>query len=269
MGKIKKTNLEFSESRLLDCTKAELEKAFETEVSMSNVDRIVRETSEMRNELEAYIYDMRDKIISESELQNYATEEERNVFSATLESTENWLYEDGFDATKSVYAEKLSVLKGLGNPIEVRKSEATTRPEAISALQRTVEKYSTWVNTSQGQDEFAHIADEEFIKCRENCDQTANWMYEAMDKQGSLSPSQNPAVLSTEIMTKCRELTNVVNPIMHKPKPAPPKVEEKKEEPEKEEKTEEKPTEDKSTPMEVDEPEATPKEGTEPMDTSK
>lgn len=264
--KIKKTNLEFSESRLLDWTKAELDKAFETEVSMSNVDRIVRETAEMRNELETYIYDMRDKIISESYLAPFASEEEKNKFSSTLESTENWLYEDGFDASKSVYAEKLSILKGMGNPIETRKSEATTRPEAISALQRTVEKYSNWVNSSQGQDDFAHITDEEFLKCRENCDQTASWMYEAMDKQGSLSPSQDPAVLSADIMAKCRELTNLVNPIMHKPKPAPPKVEEKKEAAN-EDKSAEKSESDGTTPMETDEEK--PAEEGEPMDTSK
>lgn len=263
--KIKKTNLEFSESRPMDWTKAELEKAFETEVSMSNNDRIVRETGEMRNELEAYIYDMRDKIISESGLAPYANEEEKNTFSASLESTENWLYEDGFDATKSVYAEKLTALKAMGNPMEVRKSEATTRPEAISALQRTVEKYSNWINASQGQDDFAHITDEDFLKCREKCDETANWMYEALDKQGSLTPSQNPAVLTSEIMNKSRELTNLVNPIMHKPKPAP-KVEEKKEA-EKEEKTEEKPAEEDATPMETDEEK--PSEESEPMDTSK
>jgi len=265
--KIKKTNLEFSESRPMDWTKAELEKAFETEVSMSNNDRIVRETAEMRNELEAYIYDMRDKIISESALAKYVTDDEKSTFSSSLESTENWLYEDGFDATKSVYAEKLAALKEMGNPIEVRKSEAITRPEAISALQRTVEKYSNWVNSSQGQDDFAHITDEEFLKCREKCDETANWMYEAMDKQGSLSLSQNPAIMSSEIMTKSRELANVVNPIMHKPKPAP-KVEEKKEPEKEEEKTEEKTAEVETTPMETDEEKPT-EESAEPMDTSK
>merc|ERR1712038_1122245 len=105
--KTKKTNLEFTETRPLEWTKTELDSFFEKEVAMANVDRVVIETSNMRNELETYVYDMRDKIISENQLKPYATDDERATFSDALEKTENWLYEDGFDATKKVYAEKL------------------------------------------------------------------------------------------------------------------------------------------------------------------
>merc|ERR1712038_811049 len=65
--KIKKTNLIFTESRPLEWTKSEMDSFNEKEVPMSNIDRIVKETADMRNELESYIYDMRDKIISESQ----------------------------------------------------------------------------------------------------------------------------------------------------------------------------------------------------------
>merc|ERR1712165_79346 len=116
----------------------------------------------MRNELEAYIYDMRDKIISESALASFATDDEKSTFSSSLETAENWLYEDGFDATKSVYAEKLAGLQKFGNPIVFRQTEATNRPNAISVLQRTVEKYNNWLNSSQGEDEYSHITYDEF-----------------------------------------------------------------------------------------------------------
>ena len=68
--KVKKTNLEFSQSRPLDWNKDEINKEFEAEVAMANVDRVVKETSDMRNELESYIYDMRDKITSSSHSPN-------------------------------------------------------------------------------------------------------------------------------------------------------------------------------------------------------
>lgn len=254
--KIKKTNLEFSESRPMEWTRAETEKAFEKEVAMANADRVVKETGEMRNELETYIYDLRDKIISENQLAPFGTEEEKNTFSSALENSENWLYEEGFDAVKSVYSEKLEALKKMGNPIESRQYEANGRPNAISALQRTVEKYTNWVNTSQGEAEFEHITQEEFTKCREACDSTASWMYEIMDKQGALAQNQDPAVTIMELNGKTYELTKLVNPIMHKPKPKP-KPEEKKEEPKEETKKEESSaaTEDAS-PMETEEPAA-------------
>ena len=47
---------------------------------MSNADRVVKETADARNELESYIYDMRDKIISESQLASYCTEAEKTTF---------------------------------------------------------------------------------------------------------------------------------------------------------------------------------------------
>lgn len=265
--KIKKTNLEFSEVRTLGWTKAEIDSYFEKEVSMTNVDRVVKETADMRNALESYIYDMRDKIISESELAPYATDDEKSTFSSLLETTENWLYEDGFDATKSVYGEKLKALQNCGIPIEFRRQEAKTRPDAMTALQRTIEKYQSWNNTSAADEQYAHITEEEFTKCREACDTAANWMYETMDKQGSLAPNQDPAVTTEAIHAQTNTLTKTISPIMHKPKPKPKPVEKKEEENPAEEKpaeggekpdepmedTEEKPAaEDKAEPMETE-----------------
>lgn len=256
--KTKKTFLEFFQTRPLDWTKAELDAAFEKEVAMANVDRVFKETADMRNELESYIYDMRDKIISESHLKSFATDEERSTFSDSLEKTENWLYEDGFDAVKKVYAEKLAALKVLGTPIEMRQSESKSRPNAIAVLQRTVEKFQSWLNTSTGDEQYSHITEEEFKKCHESCDASSSWMYDMMDKQGSVAANQDPVVTTAEINAKTNELTKVISPIMHKPKPKP-KPEEKKE-------PEEKPAE-AAEPMETDEAAKKPAEETEPMET--
>lgn len=258
--KVKKTNLEFTELRSMAWTKAEMDAFYEKEVAMRNVDRLIKETSDMRNKLESYVYDMRDKIMSESQLAPFATEEEKASFNDLLEKAENWLYEDGFDAKKSAFAEKLSSLQKVGNPIEMRQSEAEARPNAMAVLQRSVEKYQNWTNTSQGNEDYAHITEEEFKKCKDICDSTSSWMYEAMDKQGSLPLSSNPFVTVAEISAKTQELAKVLSPIMHKPKPKP-KPEEKKEE--------EKPAEDNtnesaSEPMETDSTRATES----PMDTS-
>lgn len=263
--KIKKTNLEFSEIRPLEWTKAEMNLYNEREVAMVNIDRLVKETADMRNELESYIYDMRDKIISDSHLALYGSDEEKKTFGDLLEKTENWLYEEGFDAKKSVYSQKVGELKKLGDPLQMRQSEAQARPNAISVLQRTVEKYQSWVNTSCADEQYSHITDDEWTKVREVCDSTSSWMYEAMDKQASLNLSDNPVVTVTEINAKSNQITKTVSPIMHKPKPKP-KVEEK---PAEDKPAEEKPAEDKSEPMDTDEKPATEgDEKSEPMDTT-
>ena len=79
--KLKKTNLEFKLIRPVDWSQDEINKTYEAEVQMENTDRVVRETADMRNELESYIYDMRDKLSFESSgLAQYFTQTEKDAF---------------------------------------------------------------------------------------------------------------------------------------------------------------------------------------------
>lgn len=229
--KIKKTNLEFTSSRIMEWSQDEINAFFEKDVAMANIDRVVKETSDMRNELESYIYDMRDKVTMESQLAKYGTEEEKSAFLAKQEAMENWLYEDGFDATKSVYAEKLSELKKFGGPIENRQVEAQARPNAVRSLQDNLEKFKSWVLESQTNEIYAHITDEERQQCLNKCDEVSSWMYDMLDKQGGLPLHADPVLTVMEINNKNREVTNVCSPIRHKPAP---KKEEPKPEPPKE-----------------------------------
>eukprot|EP00586_Coscinodiscus_wailesii_P006344 CAMPEP_0172487582 /NCGR_PEP_ID=MMETSP1066-20121228/16713_1 /TAXON_ID=671091 /ORGANISM="Coscinodiscus wailesii, Strain CCMP2513" /LENGTH=853 /DNA_ID=CAMNT_0013254283 /DNA_START=120 /DNA_END=2681 /DNA_ORIENTATION=- len=266
--KIKKTNLEFTISRPLEWTKVERDAAYEAEVQMDNNDRIVRETADMRNELESYLYDMRDQIVSESRLQPFCTDQEREVFSKALEDTENWLYEDGFDAPKSVYAEKLAEVKKMGDPIVFRYRESTTRNTAVSSLQRNIEKYKNWVQSAQADEKYAHITEEEISTCYSKCDDISSWLYDMLDKQGGLPANVNPAFTCQDVQNKNKELTAVINPIMNKPKPKPKKEEKKKdEEAKKEEGTDEKASGDEPQPMDTSEEAAKEEEKAEPMDT--
>lgn len=217
--KIKKTNLEFTTRRILDWTKEEIVKANEEEVAMANADRIVRETADMRNELESYIYDMRDKIQSDSQLGLYGTDAEKAAFAAKNEATENWLYEDGFDAKKSAFAEKLAELKALGGPMEKRQAEAMGRAAAVAQLQATLELYNNWVNESQVNDMYAHITDEERNKVRNWCDTTSGWMYEKLDQQGALAPHQDAVLTVADLNAKNQFLNVNCGPIMRKPVP--------------------------------------------------
>lgn len=217
--KVIKTQLEYVESRPLQWTKKEMNEMNELEVRMANADRILRETADMRNELESYIYAMRDRVIVD--LASYCTEEEKSKFSTELENSENWLYEDGFDAVKSVYAEKLKALKLMGDPMERRCTEAAGRPAAVSTLQATVERYKQWVSNAIADEKYAHISDEEKNSCHKKCDETSSWMYDMLDKQGSLLASADPVVTVGQINFKVQELINFVSPIMNKPVPKP------------------------------------------------
>jgi heat shock protein 4 len=217
--KVKRTNLDFAVVKPLDWSKAEVDKFQEMEVAMSNLDRVVQETSDMRNELESYIYSMRDKIVSDSHLGRYATQNEKDTFANKNDEIESWLYEDGFDAAKSVYASKLDELKKLGEPIQRRALEAEARPNAVAALQKAVEQQKTWLNDAQASDDYKHISYDEFSTCYAKCDEISSWLYDMIDKQGALGPDADPAFTVLEANTKTKELTNSVNALMRKPKP--------------------------------------------------
>ncbi|KAL7573194.1 hypothetical protein ACA910_018851 [Epithemia clementina (nom. ined.)] len=217
--KVTKTSLEFTVSRRCDWTKEEIDKYHEIEVAMANTDRVVRETADMRNELESYIYDMRDKVMSDSGLAPYGTEKEKGAFTKKNEEMENWLYGDeGFNATKKVFAEKLAQLKKLGGPIEYRQAESVGRPTAQANLQAALELYQNWVNSEAASLE--HITEEDRQKVRKTCDEISAWMYEQMDKQGDLPVNVDPVLTIEKLNTKLMELKRECGPIMAK-KPAP------------------------------------------------
>merc|ERR1711957_1104786 len=126
-----------------------------------------------------------------------------------------------------VYVKKLEDLKKFGNPIENRQYEAQTRPSAMSMLQKTLEKSTSWLNKSTGDENYAHITDEERSICSEKLDKASAWMYGMLDKQGGLAASVDPAVTVEAIYATNKDVNNVVSPIKPKPKPKP-KVDEKK-----------------------------------------
>merc|ERR1712008_25472 len=93
-----------------------------------------------------------------------------------------------------------------------------------------IEKYTSWLNTSSGEEAYSHVTDEERARCTDKLEKASAWMYDMLDKQGGLAANEDPAVKVEAIYGMNKEVNDVVSPVMHKPKPKPKKVEEKKEE---------------------------------------
>ncbi|KAL2824882.1 heat shock protein 70 family [Aspergillus cavernicola] len=118
---------------------ASLEQGFkdnwiERENSMYMDDKLIAETDEKKNELEGTIYEMRDKI--DSIYADFASDEEKDKLRTKLSDLEDWLYEDGENATKSVYVAKLDEIRFLAGPIVQRHREkADAERQAILQAQ--------------------------------------------------------------------------------------------------------------------------------------
>merc|ERR1712000_284789 len=97
--------------------------------------------AEKKNELEAYIYDLRAKL--DEQYAEFASEEEKTTIKAKLEATEDWLYDEGDDASKGVYIAKMDEIRAMAGPIVQRhfdKVEAERqRVEAEVAAKKAAE----------------------------------------------------------------------------------------------------------------------------------
>ncbi|KAM0557951.1 hypothetical protein ACHAPJ_005115 [Fusarium lateritium] len=101
-----------------DATKTSLS---EKENAMVMEDKLVADTEEKKNELEAYIYDLRAKL--DEQYSEFASEDEKSTIKAKLEATEDWLYEEGDDTTKGVYIAKIDEIRAMAGPIVQRHFE--------------------------------------------------------------------------------------------------------------------------------------------------
>jgi len=138
-------------------SKKDIRDALELEASMANEDRIITETADRRNDLESYIYAMRDKL--SGEFKSFSSEQEKSLLGKMLGDAEEWLYGDGFDSVKALYMSKLDELRAVGDKIESRSFEAENRKPAVESLKKQVELCKSFVANMN--DSHAHITQEE------------------------------------------------------------------------------------------------------------
>ena len=74
-------------------------------------DRQEKERVDARNGLEEYVYDLRSKLSDEDQLHSFIEEKDRSSLMNLLDETENWLYDEGEDCQRNIYANKLTHLK--------------------------------------------------------------------------------------------------------------------------------------------------------------
>lgn len=210
-------------------SKARLQTAIELEVSMTHQDKVIEETNSARNDVESYIYSQRDAIVGP--MQPYFTSDEKEAQEAALTAAEDWLYYgDGYDAQKSVYVEKLRDLKQKGSKALFRCNDAKERDSYIKALKEAMDQSKNWLSGPASSSDNAHITDEDRSTVRTACNDAETWLYSQLEKQGMLEPNVDPVLTTEDLAKQRKELVDKCKPIVNKPKPKPPKVEEKKEE---------------------------------------
>ncbi|KAJ0977856.1 hypothetical protein J5N97_013330 [Dioscorea zingiberensis] len=217
--KVKKTNVPVTELVYGGMLAADLQKAVEKEFEMALQDRVMEETKDKKNAVEAYVYDMRNKL--HDKYRDFVTDAESEELIAKLQEVEDWLYEDGEDETKGVYVAKLEELKKQGDPIEERYKEYTERGPAIDQLSYCINSFREAALSKDPR--FDHIDEAEKQKVINECTAGEAWLREKKQQQEACSKQTTPVLLSADVKRKAETLDRLCRPIMTKPKPPPAK----------------------------------------------
>ncbi|KAJ6838966.1 heat shock 70 kDa protein 15-like isoform X2 [Iris pallida] len=217
--KVKKTNVPVVEVVYGGLAAADLQKAKEKEFEMALQDRIMEETKDKKNAVEAYVYDMRNKL--HDKYQDFVMESEKYELTVKLQEVEDWLYEDGEDETKGVYVAKLEELKKQGDPIELRYKEWTERGPASDQLAYCIRSFREAALSKDPK--FDHIDITEKQKVINKCGEAEAWLNDKRQQQDVLPKHATPVLLSADIKRKAEALDRFCRPVMTKPKPPPAK----------------------------------------------
>ncbi|KAL1551499.1 heat shock 70 kDa protein 15-like [Salvia divinorum] len=215
--KVKKTNVPVSEIIYGGLAASDVQKAVEKEFEMALQDRVMEETKDKKNAVEAYVYDMRNKL--HDKYQEFVTESDREQLISRLQEVEDWLYEDGEDESKGVYTAKLDELKKQGDPIEERFKEHSERGTVISQLIYCINSYREAAMSNDSK--FDHIDLAEKQKVLSDCVEAEAWLREKQQHQDTLPKHTPPVLLSADVRKKAESLDRSCRLIMMKPKPAP------------------------------------------------
>ncbi|KAI7748651.1 hypothetical protein M8C21_012451, partial [Ambrosia artemisiifolia] len=200
--KVKKANVPVSELVYGAMLSADVQKAVEKEFEMALQDRIMEETKDKKNAVEAYVYDMRNKL--HDKLYEFVADSEREGFITKLQETEDWLYEDGEDETKGVYVAKLDELKKQGDPIEQRYKEHSERGSFVDQLANHVNWFKQ--AAASADPKYEHIDLSEKQKVLNECSEAENWLREKKQLQDSIPKHADPVLLSSDIRKKAEAL---------------------------------------------------------------
>merc|ERR1712070_1202840 len=204
---------------------AVLQKRMDEETAMQSEMKEIIETDEKRNDLEGYIFNMRDKCTESGEYGAFISAADREKFESDLMKAEDWLY-DAEGATKAQYIEKLDELKCHGDVVVWRFKEAGMRDEWIQAVTGTVANYRA--AAEQPGEKYGHIATEKMQKIVAACIDLEKWLADTKAKREKMPKTEKPVLICADMEKKNQELAKMADEILKEPKPAPPKPEPKK-----------------------------------------
>lgn len=178
------------------------------------------------NDLEAYIYKIKNRLVDEEEsLKAISTSEQRQAVIDVANTAEEWLYDDGRDATVTQYQGKMKEISDLANAIFLRFSEVEKRESVIKKVTTSLTDIKNTVTEKWTTETKPQITEEEKASLLTAVQKVEAWIEEKAELQLAKSPFESPVFLSSEVLSQLKPVMLIYDKLVKKPKPAPVVVE--------------------------------------------
>jgi heat shock protein 4 len=173
------------------------------ENKMAQQDRLIQETYEKRNELEAFVYDIRNKL--NDKYDQFIKPEAKANFLQNLNDVENWLYGDGAKASKMEYQAKLDQIRAVVSMLEKRYKDFDLIPQYISQFANNLTSTEQLLTSQQG----SSVSGQDKTQLLEAINNNKGWLEEVNRRLSTANRMEDPPVSSDEIQNRMREFMNV------------------------------------------------------------
>ena len=180
----------------------------------------LRRLAQSKNDVEAHIFETRDMLEYNDELKAVMSDEQMDELRSGLSAAEEWLWDDH---SYSEYVEKVFELRDALKPALTRKEEAASRPEALQAAKQALTNVRDKLSNETYMQNMP-INETNIIESK--TDEFSQWVDEQELAQSKRSASEEPAFMTSELVSKTRSYEKAMAAAMaKKPKPKKDKKE--------------------------------------------
>ncbi|VDI13919.1 Hypothetical predicted protein [Mytilus galloprovincialis] len=188
-------------------------------------DKAKKVLEKSKNDLEAFIFDMNDKLTQEM-YEKCSTEAEREKLTKLLSEASDWMYDQEEDAKAEVYQDKLKSLKKEIKDLKARVYEFEERPKALKALTDMLNHTKYFLKSVKNftvVEEDRIFTEVEITTLEKLITDTKKWRDDMIEEQKKTPDSEKPKLLVEDIALKLQALDREVKYLINKAKNFKPK----------------------------------------------
>ncbi|CAF1019934.1 unnamed protein product [Adineta steineri] len=200
-------------------------------IALDEHDREILALATAKNNLESFIYDMRDKLEHDAIYKKSVTADDHAKISDKLSEVDSWLWDDGINADVKTLKSKLEELKTLTKSLKLRVREVDLRPQKIKELKEALNSTEHFVQATRllfikKDEDDRPFTDGEINAVEKIIKDTYTWFDQVTAEFSKLLSTDTPKYLSGDFDDKINLLKRETNYLLNKaqrfvPKPKP------------------------------------------------